>query len=57
MSERNRELLDDELALLGAVRKNQVEEARAEVVRQIRELEAEGVVSLVRQEDEEELVE
>ncbi|MFW8745908.1 FliG C-terminal domain-containing protein, partial [Mesorhizobium japonicum] len=42
MSERNRELLDDELGILGAVRKQQVEEARAEVVRQIRQLEAEG---------------
>lgn len=56
MSERNRELLDDELALLGSVRKNQVDEARADVVRQIRELEAGGTISIVRQ-DEEEFVE
>jgi flagellar motor switch protein FliG len=57
MSERNRELLDDELGLLGAVRKQQVEEARAEVVRQIRQLEAEGVIALARADEEEELVE
>jgi flagellar motor switch protein FliG len=58
MTERNRELLDDELGMLGAVRKTQVDEARAEVVRQIRQLESEGVVSLIRaDEEEEELVE
>jgi flagellar motor switch protein FliG len=57
MTERNRELLDDETGMLGAVRKQQVDEARAEVVRQIRELEAEGVVSLSRPDEEEELVE
>lgn len=57
MSERNRELLDDELGILGAVRKQQVEEARAEVVRQIRQLEAEGAITLARADEEEELVE
>lgn len=57
MTERNRELLDDEIGMLGAVRKQQVDEARAEVVRQIRALEAEGVVSLARPDEEEELVE
>jgi flagellar motor switch protein FliG len=53
MSERNRELLDDEVGLLGPVRKSQVDEARAEVVRQIRELEAAGVITIARQEEEE----
>jgi len=57
MTERNRELLDDEIGMLGAVRKQQVDEARAEVVRQIRALESEGVVSLARPDEEDELVE
>ncbi|GAA4674423.1 flagellar motor switch protein FliG [Frondihabitans cladoniiphilus] len=56
VSERNRELLDDEIRAAGAVRLSQVEEARASVVRAIRELEADGVITLQRG-DEEALVE
>jgi flagellar motor switch protein FliG len=48
LSERNRELLEDEIASMGPVRISQVEEARAEVVRAIRELEESGGITLHR---------
>jgi flagellar motor switch protein FliG len=53
VSERNRELLDDELQSMGPVRVSQVEEARAEVVRSVRELEAQGVITVHRAEEDE----
>lgn len=56
VSERNRELLDDEIRAAGPVRMSQVEEARASVVRAIRELEAQGAITVQRG-DEEALVE
>ncbi|MCU1407560.1 MAG: flagellar motor switch protein FliG [Glaciihabitans sp.] len=49
VSERNRELLADETGVLGAVRKSQIDDARAEVVRSIRELEAAGTLTLQRE--------
>jgi len=48
LSERNRELLDDEIALLGPLRLSQVEEARASLVRAIRELAEEGSITVNR---------
>ena len=48
MSERNREILDDEIASTGPLRLSQVEEARAEVVRAIRTLEADGQITVTR---------
>lgn len=48
MSERNRELLDDEIGLLTKVRKSQVTEARAELVRSVRELAADGTITIRR---------
>jgi flagellar motor switch protein FliG len=57
VSERNRELLDDEIRAAGPVRMSQVEEARASVVRSIRELEAEGAITVQRAGEEEALVE
>ncbi|THJ65088.1 flagellar motor switch protein FliG [Arthrobacter echini] len=53
VSERNREILDDELRAVGAVRVSQVEEARAEVVRAIRDLEAQGVITIQRGDEDE----
>ncbi len=53
VSERNRELLDDELQAMGPIRVSQVEEARAEVVRSVRELEAQGVITVHRAEEDE----
>ena len=53
LSERNREILDDEIRLLGPVRLSQVEEARAEIVRAIRDLEAEGVITVQRTDEDE----
>ncbi len=53
LSERNREALDDEVAALGPMRMSQVQEARAEIVRSIRRLEAEGVITLQRGDEEE----
>lgn len=48
ISERNKEILEDEIQALGPVRMTQVEEARAEVVRAIRDLEAQGIITLQR---------
>src|SRR5690554_208725 len=53
LSERNREVLDEEYEALGPVRVSQVEEARAEIVRAIRELEAEGIITVQRGDEDE----
>jgi flagellar motor switch protein FliG len=52
LSEHNRSLLDEEIRLLAPVRASQVDEARATVVRAIRELEATGGITLHRANDE-----
>ena len=52
LSERNRELLDDELGAMGRVRQSQVEEARADVVRSIRELEESGGITVHRNDED-----
>jgi flagellar motor switch protein FliG len=54
ISERNRESLDAEMSDLGPVRKKQIEEARAEIARGIRELESEGTITLHRSDEVEE---
>lgn len=56
LSERNLEMLDEESEVLGSVRLSRVEEARAEIVRAIRDLEAEGQITVQRS-DEDEYVE
>jgi len=53
VSERNRENLDEESRALGPVRMSQVEEARAEIVRTIRALEAEGEITVQRVDEDE----
>ncbi len=53
ISDRNREILEDEITSLGPVRMTQVEEARAEVVRAIRDLEAQGIITVQRGDEEE----
>jgi flagellar motor switch protein FliG len=55
VSERNREILDSEIAAVGPVRASAVEEARADIVRQVREMEAAGNI-VVRRNDEDDLV-
>jgi len=52
LSERNREVLEDEIRVLGPVRLSQVEDARAEIVRAIRDLEAEGVITVQRTDED-----
>jgi flagellar motor switch protein FliG len=52
VSERNRDILDDEIAAVGAVRASAIEEARADIVRQIREMEAAGNIVVRRNEDD-----
>ncbi|MBT1002798.1 flagellar motor switch protein FliG [Paenarthrobacter sp. DKR-5] len=52
VSERNREILDSEIAAVGPVRASQVEEARADIVRQIREMESAGIITVRRNEDD-----
>lgn len=56
MSERNREILDYEVQTSPPVRVSQVEEARAEIVRSIRDLEAQGHITVVRGEEDEYVV-
>lgn len=56
ITERTREVLDQEMRSLGPVRVSQVDEARADIVRAIRELEAQGEISIQRVEEEETLV-
>ena len=53
VSERNRENLDEEARALGPVRVSQVEEARAEIVRTIRALEAAGEIAVQRADEDE----
>ena len=48
LSERNRDVLDDETQSLGPVRMRQVEDARAEIVRAIRDMEAQGSITVQR---------
>ena len=48
LSDRNREILDDEISSAGPVRMSQVEDARAEIVRTIRDLEAQGTITVTR---------
>ena len=53
LSERNQEFLDEEVKTIGRVRLSQVEEARAEIVRAIRDLEAKGTITVQRGDEEE----
>ena len=53
VSERNRENLDQESQSLGPARMSQVEEARAEIVRTIRALEASGDITVQRTDEDE----
>lgn len=53
LSERNREILDDEISSAGPVRLSQVEEARADIVRAIRDLEAQGSITVLRGDEDE----
>lgn len=55
VSERNREILDDEIKMVGPVRASQVEEARADIVKAIRELESNGSI-VVHRADEDDYV-
>ncbi|MDF2848567.1 MAG: fliG [Oerskovia sp.] len=53
ISARNRTLLDEEIAGLGGVRVSQVEEARAEIVRIVRDLEADEKITIHRTDGDE----
>ncbi|MEV7635423.1 flagellar motor switch protein FliG [Pseudarthrobacter enclensis] len=55
VSGRNQEILEAEMANAGPVRASQVEEARADIVKSIRELEASGAI-VVRRGEEDDLV-
>ena len=52
ISERLREILEEEVQNLGPVRMKQIEEARAEIVRAIRDLEAQGIITIQRGDDD-----
>ncbi len=52
ISERNLEILESESNAVGPVRASQVEQARADIVRSIRELEAAGTITVRRVEDD-----
>lgn len=53
VSERNREVLEDEIRIMGPVRMSQVEEARADIVRTIRSLAAAGEITVHRTDEDE----
>lgn len=53
LSERNIEALEEETAVLGAVRLSRVEEARSEIVRAIRDLATEGKITVQRSDEDE----
>ena len=52
VSGRNLEILGSEIAALGPLRASQIEEARAAVVRSIRQLEADGQITIQRGDEE-----
>ncbi|TFD51407.1 flagellar motor switch protein FliG [Cryobacterium sp. Hh11] len=52
LSERNRSILDDEASRPGTIRMRQIDDARAEIVRAIRSLEAQGLITVQRGEEE-----
>jgi flagellar motor switch protein FliG len=56
MSERNREVLDYEIETAPPMRMSQVQEARAEIVRAIRDLEAQGAITVLRGDEDEYVV-
>jgi flagellar motor switch protein FliG len=56
MSERNRELLDDEIRIAPPARISQVEDARAQIVRAIRDLEAQGSITVMRGDEDDYVV-
>ncbi|MBC7441414.1 MAG: flagellar motor switch protein FliG [Ramlibacter sp.] len=56
LSERNREILDDEVKAMAPVRVSQVEEARATIVRAIRDLEAQGSITVKRADEDDYVV-
>jgi flagellar motor switch protein FliG len=55
VSDRKKTILEGEIAAVGAIRMKEIEEARAEIVRRVRQLEAEGTIT-VRRGDEDEIV-
>ena len=52
LSERNRELLNDETSSMGAVRMSQVDDARADIVRVMRDMEADGRIVITRSDED-----
>ncbi|TFD74012.1 flagellar motor switch protein FliG [Cryobacterium fucosi] len=56
LSERNREILDDEVKAMAPVRVSQVEEARAAIVRAIRDLAAQGSITVQRADEDDYVV-
>lgn len=53
LSDRNRELLGDEIGSAGPVRVSQVDDARAEIVRTMRTLESQGTITIGRGDEDE----
>ena len=51
LTERGAQALDEELEVLGAIRSSQVDAAQAEIVRTARELDAEGVIVIARNDE------
>jgi flagellar motor switch protein FliG len=51
LTERGAQTLDEELEVLGAIRTSQVDAAQAEIVRTARELDAEGVIVIARNDE------
>jgi flagellar motor switch protein FliG len=51
MTERGAQTLDEELEVLGAIRASQVDAAQADIVRTARELDAEGIIVIARNDE------
>lgn len=56
ISDRTQEILDGEIEAMGKVRVSQVEQARADIVRSIRELEAQGEITVQRGDEDDYVV-
>ena len=56
MSERNREFIVEELELQAPMRLSEVEEVQMKIVQQVRQLEEQGQITIVRGDDEDAFV-
>ena len=56
VSERNREMIKEEMEILGPMRLSEVEEVQLRLVQQVRQLEEQGVITIIRGDDDDAFV-